>query len=220
MKVTASLNGVKITKELPVRYSELGFKKYVDLAFCEKDPVKILSILTEHDEQTLRKSKISNLEEVLAVMSFLNQPMVPVLPKEILGYKIPKDLKFESMNRYADLQHIAGTFEKELNKEGLLKYAEIVSIYAMPNYEDSSEQEKQNFIEQFYNAPCEEVMAIGNFTLMKLAVLRMSTVNGYQNQGTLKSRLLLGLKALLSRMAFSIRFAIWKRKHHIEEMKS
>lgn len=124
------------------------------------------------------------------------------------------------MNRYADLQHIAASFSKELTKEGLLKYCEIVAIYAMPNYEDASEQEKQDFIVQFHNAPCEEVMAVGNFTLMKLAALKMSIGSGYQNQGTLISRLRLGLKALLSRTAFSIRFAIWKRKHLIEDTKS
>lgn len=220
MKVTATLNGVKVTKEMPIRYQELGFKKYVDLAFSEDDPVKILSILVDQDEETLRKAKILNLDEVLARLSFLSKPIELRLPKEIMGYKVPKDLKFESMNRYADLQHIAASFTKDLTKEGLMKYAEVVAIYAMPNYEDATEQEKQDFIPQFYNAPCEEVMAIGNFTLMKLAALRMSTNNGYLNQGTQKSRLLLGLKALLSRMAFSIRYAIWRRKHLTEDTKS
>jgi hypothetical protein len=220
MKVTATLNGVKITKQLPVRYSELGFKKYVELAFSKDDPIKVLSILLDQGEETLKKAKIYNLEEVLSLMSFLRKPIELRVPKEILGYKIPKDLKFESMNRYADLQHIAGSFGKELTKESLLQYAEMVAIYAMPNYEDASEQEKQDFIEQFYNAPCEEVMAVGNFTLMKLTELRMNIGNGYRNRATLKSRLLLAFKAWLSLTAFSIRYAILKRKLHTDETKS
>lgn len=219
MKVTATLNGVKVTKAMPIRYKELGFRKYVDLAFCEDEPVKVLSILLEHDEETLRKAKIFNLDEVLTLMSFLKKPIELRLPKEILGYKIPRDLKFESMNRYADIQHIAESFGKDLTKEGLLQYAELVSIYAMPNYEEASDEEKQAFIEQFYNAPCEEVMAIGNFTLMKLTALRTSTSKDFQKAATLKSRSRLVLKAWLSRMAFSIRYAIWKRKLRTDETK-
>ena len=220
MKFTATLNGVKVTKQIPIRYSELTFGKHVELAFCDPDPVKVLALLVDIDAELLRKVKIANLEEVLAALSFLDQPMSLPIPKEILGYKIPKDLKFESMNRYADIQTIASSFSREtFGKEDLKKYAEIVSIYAMPNYEDATEQAKQDFIQQFFNAPCEEVMAVGNFTLVKLTALKLNMPSNFQNRGTLISRLLLGFKAWRSRMAFSSRYAGWRRKLRTEGMK-
>jgi len=105
MKVTAILNGVKVTKEIPTSWDQVTYGNFLKLTECGTDIAKIVSLFTGIDIDTLRKSKILNIEAVTGALSFLNVPMDALdIPDKVLGYDIPKNLEFESMGQYADIQ--------------------------------------------------------------------------------------------------------------------
>ena len=62
MKATFKLNGVTVVKSLPTCWAETTFSQFLKLTKCGVDKAKILSALTDIDEETLRKGQIANLE--------------------------------------------------------------------------------------------------------------------------------------------------------------
>lgn len=199
-----------INKSIPTRWAEVNFKNYLKLMKCGNDPVKILSVMLDIDEGTLKKAKIKNLEQVIRVLSFVSQePMNLTLPKSIAGYPLPDDLNFEVMAKFADVQTVVGSFKKD-NVDDLTKFAELCAIVAYPG--EYAYKEAEKLIPKMMEAPCEEVLAVGNFTLAKLLSLRLNTEPPSPPVNTPMRRFKLAWTAWRSNLAFTIRYALWKRK--------
>lgn len=208
MKITLELNGVKLEKDIPTRWEEVSFKQFLALLKCEDDIVKIISLFTEIDEETLKKAKIYNLEIIINLLSFLKTEMDLTVPDTCLGYKIPKNLEFESIGQYQDLKLEASTM-KENDVE---KYALFCAIYATSPY-DFKEAEKKK--DEFLNAPCGEVVAIGNFTLLKLVELSSGIKVKSPLRTTPTKKFWRDLIAFRKSLAFTLRYYIWKKKLRI-----
>lgn len=208
MKVTLELNGVKLEKEIPTRWKEVSFKQFLKLLEAGDDIAKILSIFTEIEEETLRKAKFNNLEIIIALLSFLKTDMNLVVPETCLGYKIPKNLEFESVGQFQDLKLEAMT----MKEKDIERYALFCAIYATNPY-DFKEAEKKK--EEFFNAPSEEVMAIGNFTLMKLVELTSGLTPKSLHRNIRTKKFWRGLIVWLRNLDFTLRYYTWKRKLRI-----
>jgi hypothetical protein len=190
-----------------------------------KDIADVLAIFLGLESDTIRKAKIVNLNEALDKIKFLDVTNMPVLvPKTILGYPIPDDLNYQTICRYEDIKTLATKCvpakNEKLSSKHLNNYVQMAGIYAMPNYEEASEKERDEFISKFYDAPCGEVMAIGNFTVMRLTVSSVKGSAIFLNLLTRMHKLRLALKSFNARLGFSLRFFIWKRKHRISGMNS
>lgn len=216
-KITASLNGVKTIKELATSWDEVSFEKFLQLKDVKlNEELKILSILLEMEEATLQKATIQNLvDEVLPVLKFMESPLPSYLPKTILGHPIPKDLNLEEWNRYADLKLLieqGPEKEEETTTEHVRRYCDMCAVYAMPDYMDSTDEQKDEFAKKFLKAPCWEVMAVGNFTMMKWLVSKQSIVAASLPTIPILKRWRLAFRIWRKSMALMVRFYLWNRK--------
>lgn len=207
MRITITLNGVKVKKEIPTAYEQMSFKLFLSLEPCKADPVKMLSVITDIPEETIRISKIENISAIIQALSFFNQGIKYTLPKTILGYSIPKDLEFNPIAQYEDIK-------KELsvtatNLEIIQKYPLLIATYCVDPY---TWQEAEKLAPIFLDAPCTEVLAIGNFTIAKLLALKKNISVTFRREVTLLNKFRLVMIVLAKRLVFTIRYFLWKRK--------
>lgn len=206
MKIQIELNGVKVEKDFPTSWNDVTFKQFLKLLECGDDTTKIVSLFTDIDEDTLRLTKIYNLELIISLLSFLKTDVTMSIPEQCMGYKIPKNLEFETIGQFEDLKaeavQIAGTNKFE-------KYALFCGIYASNPYDY---RDAERLSEVFLNAPCGEVLGIGNFTLRKLAGLISGSKAKFPKVNIHKKNFLQVLTAYLKSLVFIVPFYIWKRK--------
>ena len=212
MKITIELNGIKVEKDIPITWKEVTFKQFLGLVECGDDTGKIISLFTGIDEETLKKAKIYNLSSIISLLGFLKTEMDLTLPEKVLGYSIPKNLEFESIGQFQDLKLEAMTMEKDL--KAFEKYPLFVAIYAVNPYDFKKAEE---LAKEFENAPSEEVMAVGNFTLLKLAesIANIPPKSPPRNTRMRKFRQV--LTAWLRNLIFTRRYYTLKRKLRLTE---
>lgn len=218
-----AINGKK-NESIPPSWDEVTFEQSLKLVKIqddkgELDTADIIGTFLNMDPATLRKARISNINEVIRAVQFTNTKPVEIVPKSINGFLIPKDLNFQSICRFEDLKELV---KKVLPKDGepikaenIKYYPEIVGVYAMPDYENATPQQREEFAQQFFKSPCGEVLAIGNFTLMRLTVLSLPGSKTFHRVSTLIRKLRLVLKGFNARLDSTVRFYIWKKKHRI-----
>lgn len=215
---------MKINVKLPRKWPEVTWSQAMQLTEA-KDNADLLSVFVNVKAETLRNAQITNLDEVLTALAFTNEELkADIIPGSINGFKIPADLNFKSICRYEDLKTLAKDCIAEegqkVTVDQLKNYPKMVAVYAMPNYEDATPQEREQFARQFENSPCTEVMAIGNFTLLRLTGLRPSGYGIFQKVIIPMLKLKLVFSVWLRRLVFSVRFYLWKRKHLTSETNS
>ena len=206
MKIEIQLNGLKLEKEIPTKWEEVSFQKFLKLTSCGDDTVKIISLFTDIDEETLKKAKISNLESLISLLGFLKTEMNLTIPDTCQGYKIPKNLEFETIGQYQDLKAEALILSQTNSFD---QYALFCAIYATNPYDYKKAEELKSV---FMDAPCTEVMAIGNFTLAKLAEL----TTGIKIKSLLPSihrkKFWLVSTVWLRSLVFTARYYTWRKK--------
>lgn len=210
MEFTFELNGVKKKVEIPTDWDQVKYRQLLELGDAHKE-LTAVSVFTGIDEETLRKSNVQGLDKLIAALTFLKYevPMTQ-FPKRLLstnswiGYKVEQNLEFEP---YAVFLDIKEEVEKPLTgMERLKQYPLICAIYITKPYDH---KKAEAVAEQLLEAPCTEVLALGNFLLMKLIALN-STINQTSlGRLTLLKRLKLALKGWRTRLAFRVRFFIF-----------
>lgn len=208
MIFNAELNGVKFKKEIPTDWDQVTFRQFLKLQ--DNKDLTALSVFTGLDPETLKKAKIKNFDDVIRALSFTSYPPdLLKLPKSILGHPVRQDLGFEPFGRYTDIKDI---IEKEQpNRNIINQYPLMASIYTMGG--EYKFHEAQNNAEQFQEAPCTEVLALGNFLLMRLIGLKNTNRKTSQNRPTLLKKLRLVFLLWRARLAFTLRYYIWKKRH-------
>lgn len=215
MKITASLNGVKSTKQIPITWDEVTFKQFLDLSKIGPDDAGILAYFFNIDKETVKKAKIKNLDSVINALQFLKKDIdYKNLPSAILGYDIPQNLEFETIGQYEDIKAELAKVKDGKEIDVLSLYPLFVATYAMKPYDGLKVDE---FAEQFFNAPCGEVLAVGNFTLMKLSGLRKPSKITRLREAIQRMKLVQVIKSWRSNLAFTLRFSSWKHRHNIKE---
>lgn len=215
MKITASLNGVKTTKDIPTHWGSVTFKQFIDLSIIGADDLGILSYFFGIDRETLRKAKINNLDDVIHAVQFLrNEIDFKNVPSEILGYEIPKNLEFESVAQYEDIKAEIAKHKDGKEIDIIKLYPLFVATYAMKPYDGLK---VDDFSQQFWQAPCGEVLAIGNFTLMKLSGLKRPSRITRLLGVIAKTKSMQAIRNWLRNLAFTVRYSSWKHRHNIKE---
>lgn len=213
MKITMTMNGITVHKEIPTSWAGVTFKEFIKLAKCQTVTDK-LSVFTGIDVETLKKAKINNLYQIIALLSFTEtKPEVSKLPWSIAGYRMPANIETDEIGRFEDLKLEAAKINQE-ELESVSAYAMFCAIYATDPY-DYKEAEKLKDV--FMKAPCEEVVAIGNFTLLKLIELNNPGLLKPQSQSSLLKKWRLVMRGWLSRLAFTVRYYSWRRKLRLIE---
>ncbi len=201
MRLTAKLNNVTIERTIPEGWDQVTFGQLIDLSDCGDDRAKALSVFLKIDAETIRKAQIVNLDAVLAVLSFLETDLPPSIPETILGYKLPKDLGFETVGQYQDLKDNLKASHGLTNKEALEKYMLYVSVYACSAKHGHYDWKlAEDMASEFLQAPCTEVMGIGNFTLAKLIGSTGSIKKSSRSRSTLMKKFRLVLTGLRLRL--------------------
>lgn len=197
--------------DIPSSWPEVTFRKFIALAKAGDDLNGKIAVFTGLEYSLVRKAKIKNLDTIVQALAFTNGGMNLSIPKSILGYRVPEKLEFETTGQFQDCDLI---IKSAVEGKEIEKYPEIVGVYLMQNYLDSSDEEKQAFADKLWEAPCEEVVAIGNFTLSKFIVLRANTGRNFQRRNTPLRNFRLALIAWVKNGAFTLRYYLWKRKLH------
>lgn len=210
-------------KDLPRNWDQVTFQQALELTKV-KDTADMLAVFLKTPAEEIRKAHIPDLDKILKMLAFTNEKPPETLPRKINGWMIPFDLNFKSICRYEDLKLLVEQcFPKdddEISGKNVENYYKMVGIYAMPNYENATLVEREQFAKQFLRSPCGEVLAIGNFTLMKFQGLRTPELSRFPRLATRIHKLRLALKSWLARSAFTLRFYLWKKKHGIKGMSS
>lgn len=196
--------------ECPGHWGEVTFKQFLALAEAGDDTAKILSVFSGIDSETIRKAKLKNVDVVLDHISFIHSTKMNLeIPSKILGFKVPDNLELETIGQFEDSKLI---FRECPEGDELRRYPELVGTFVNPNYLEASDKEKDEFGKKFWHAPCEEVMAIGNFFLVKLIASRQNLKKTFRPRNTLLRRFRQALISYRARMGFMVRFYLWKRK--------
>jgi len=207
-------NQEKISVEIPTSWQQVTFKQYLGLLEAGTDIVKVLSVLTGIEEELVRKAEIKNLSKVTACLHFMNKPIKYLTPNTVLGHKVATNLDTESIAQFADLQEICKGFKEDDAKHNYSLFPLIVATYAVSPYDFKEAEKIQS---KFLDAPCTEVLAIGNFTLVRLSALSSGIVPTSPQADTRPNRLKLALINWLQNLASSIRYYTWKRSLPLNE---
>lgn len=209
MKFDIILNNVKVSKDIPTGWHQVSYRKFMATAKSKGDFNGIISAFTDVPVETLAKAKIKNFDVLLSCLAFMSTPVDQLMPSTICGLPVPKSLEDEAAGRYGDLMGITKQFVKDDDIVNLQHYPLIVATYVTKS--PYSDKEADLLAEQLWEAPCGEVLAIGNFTLLRLHASRNGMLNSSHLEGTLKNRLRRGMINWLTRLDFSIRYGTWKR---------
>lgn len=209
---------IKVNDSLPRSWDYVTYEQSMKLIKC-KDTADTLSVFLNVAPDTIRKASITNLDEVLRVISFLGNKPPEIVPKSINGYMIPLDLNFKSICRFEDLKDLVVKVipkeGEELSETHLQHYPAMVGIYAMPDYEGAKQEDREQFAKQFFKSPAGEVLAIGNFTLRKFTELSLKESVRFPKVLIPIHRLRQALRSYSARLLSSLRFFIWKKQHRI-----
>lgn len=206
MTVHITLNGVRVTKDIPESWDKVTFRQ--SLAITGKSKVYALSVFTDIPEETLRIAQVHNANAVMELLSFLDREITYTMPESIMGHKLPKDLESESIAQYADIQEIVSKFDEKDPMKNIEKYPLIVATYCVNPY-DFKEAEK--IAEKLFDAPCTEVMAVGNFTLARLLASKLNIPNPFPLAATPPNRLRRVMISWRYRLDFIIRYFSWRK---------
>jgi hypothetical protein len=175
------VNGKKV--KVPTRYEELSFNEYYEILKSPREVVQKISMFTGIDCETLKKSTIIGLDEVLIALSFLNKPPeMPGFTDKVGKYNIPNssgkfDIQFESLAQFEDLRAII----KKVKADDLLSifdaYPKMVAIYLQKIRDGEYDNSKaMQMVEEIKTFPALEVMTLGGFFFIKLLNLLSGTV--------------------------------------------
>lgn len=218
MNIQITHHNITVNREMPRSWGDVSFYNFLELAKLGDDVTKIISLFTKVPEEVLIKAKIENFDLVLESLSFIWLVKHEYyLPKTVLGYEIPKNLEFKSTGQYQDLKRIREELHGKDGVTVMLSYPLMVATYAMKDY---SWEEAEKLQKVFFDAPCMEVLAVGNFTLLKLNALNESGKAIFQPVVILRNRLRLAIKSWLINLGSSARSITWKRLLSSAGMKS
>jgi hypothetical protein len=212
MKVTIALNGKPEVRDIPTSWDQVTFRKFLELDKVT-DITKVIALLLDIDHATLLKAKIFDMDKVIAVLGFLNSPAQPFIPTSICGYPVPKDLAFEEVQQFVDLKAYLAETKGKTGIEQLAQYPVYCAVYACKHRYGSYDFKKAELLSEiFFNAPCTEVLGIGNFTLLRLAGLNLNIAASSRPPLTLIQKCKLVLISWRKISVHMQRWFLWRKK--------
>lgn len=216
LTITKDSTKQRLEFNLPSSWHEVTFEQFIGLIDCDTDTVKTVALFTGLDEELIRSAEVHNLNSVIASLSFLATKPIYGTPKSILGYKIPGNLEWTTIAQYEDLKAVMKGFKEDDPKHNYSLFPLIVATYAIDPYDfKKAEAIKDGFLK----APCMEVMATANFTLVKLNALSRGIRKTSRQAVIPPSRWKLAMSDWLLNSISTIRYYTWKRSLPSSERK-
>lgn len=213
MKVTIIVNGKPLERNIPTSWEQVTFRQFLELDKFGNDITKVIAYFIGIDHEVLLKAKLIDMDKVIAVLGFLNRQAQPVIPTSICGYPVPKDLGFEEVQMFVDLKAYIAESKGLPPLEQLAKYPVYCGVYACKHrYGRYDFQLAEKLSEVFFNAPCTEVLGIGNFTLLKLTGLNMNIAASSRRPLTRWMKLKLVFKTWRKTSVHLQRWFSWRKK--------
>jgi hypothetical protein len=209
MKINITLNGVRVTKDIPISWDDLTYQQYFDLLNFKGDDVDILCYFTGVDPEVFRKAKIEGLESVLSAVSFLHQvPDFSNRPYEFMGVKMPIDITFEALAPYLDARQLIQTITKDDLKTFYEIHAKLCAIYVHAVRNDWTGYdggEAMKLVPEIMEQPAWEVVGLGNFFITKLFNLKTPTKKNSQVGDSPLNKLMRAMRNLTRRLVSFLR---------------
>ena len=219
MKVSIYTNGKEHKRDIPISWDQVNFKDFLALEYCGDDIVKVIALLTRMDYEVLLKSKIANMDQVIAILGFLKQPPKPYVPNKLLIYDIPKDLAFEQVQMYVDLKNYINASHESTPQDKLKSYTLYCAVYSCIQKHGKYDWKlAEAMADEFLQAPCTEVMGVGNFTLVKLIGLNLNINPDSLKANTLVKKFKLVLKSWRKTSVHLERWFSWRKRLGIKKM--
>lgn len=178
--------------QFPTSWEDVTYSQYLEILKPDNNYIKLVSVFTGIDYDTLQNAVIPNLELIIEATNFLQQkPDYDFYYPQVGPYKLPPtrkdndknsatygktvfDIRFESMGQFEDMRHVMSKIE---GTTGLVQaYGKAVAIYLQKirdgEYKPSKVPELEEEIKNF--RAC-EVIAAGQFFFLKLARLSNGT---------------------------------------------
>lgn len=221
MKITiVSHTGFKTKRDIPQDWPGVSYQQFLTIHrngwTVFHNTAEIISLFTGIDIALLRSSKVEGLVEVVQMLSFIDsKPIAYEIPSKILVnghyYDVPKNLEMEPVAQFEDIKKESETFSADPKDKftNLEKWPLIVATYLVNPY---SWQAAEKLAPHVFNSSCQEVLAIGNFTLVRLNELSQNIKPTSLKAATHKNRLMLAMKAFRASMVFSARWLLWRRR--------
>jgi len=204
--LTAELNGVKKTIQIPSTWNDVTFKQYLSFFDLDGKDESVLALFTGLDKDLIRRAKITGLETVLIALDFIKEaPEWSKTPELFCGHLMPKDITFEALAPYADCRDLIEKSTDDL-KTFASNYAKIAAIYlycVREGYENYDFDKAILLEDEVLNQPAWEVAGLGSFFITKFSPLKISTKKNSQTEGSLLRKLKRGTKNLVKRLGFS-----------------
>lgn len=211
--ITIISNGKPGKHNLATEWADVSFRQFLDLEKCGSDIIKVIALFTGIEYNTLLKAKIVDMDQVIAMLGFLNSPAQPFIPTSICGYPVPKDLAFEEVKMFVDLKAYLAENKDKTPQEQLALYPVYCGVYACKHrYNEYDFQLAEKLSEVFFNAPCTEVLGIGNFTLLRLTGLNLNIAANSRQPLTLMKKFKLVLKTWRKISVHMERWFSWKKR--------
>jgi hypothetical protein len=199
--------------DIPTSWDQVTFRKFLELDKVGSDITKVIALLLDIEHATLLKAKIFDMDKVIAVLGFLNSPAQAFIPTSICGYPVPKDLAFEEVQQFVDLKAYLAETKGKTGIEQLSQYPVYCAVYACKHRYGSYDFKKAELLsELFFNAPCTEVLGIGNFTLLRLAGLNLNIAASSRPPLTLMQKFKLVLISWRKISVHMQRWFLWRKK--------
>lgn len=223
MKITIKVDDLKFEREIPTRWEEVTWEQFLKMSDCTTETETFAAILGL-DPEMMGRAKIKNAGQVLAILAFLknSKPELTHVPTKILGYTIPADMETQTIQIYEHIKAEMREVEEKKDPKGAIrKYPLYIAMFVCEQvYGHYSYDKSVKLSEVFMKAPALEVLATGNFTILKLIGLNQGTNLSARKRPSRLRNLKLAFKALIKNMAFTLRFSILKKKLGINDTNS
>jgi hypothetical protein len=217
IKIKITISSLTYEKDIPTSWDEVTYRQFLEMYDCGEDYAKLISLFTGIEVEKLRKAKIFNFDKVLEILQFLSTKPADAVPPKILKYTIPKNLEFETIGQFEDLKKEIENSKSLSPFEQMQRYPLYCATYACSQeFGEYDWRHAERIAPYFLNAPALEVLAVGNFTLVKLIGLKFSIKTDFQRPLTPLQRWTLVFRLWVKRMVSSVHWFIWKRKLDIK----
>lgn len=181
VKKGSTLNGkpIKITDS----WDKMSFSQYLRILKLKDDNVELISILSGVDYETVKKAKITGLDNLMYLTQFLKTPpQFPQIPTQIGPYKLPLnskgvfDIQFESLAQFEDMRQVMEKLKDDVYAQAEA-YATYCAIYVQKLRDGEYDSDKAlQMVSEVMDYPASHVITAGSFFFVKLQVL----LNGIQ----------------------------------------
>lgn len=167
--------------EIPSNYDDLKMRHFIGISKPGNDTNRLISLLTGLDYEMLKNAMIIGLEQVIAAIQFLNEPMKfgQAMPDRIGKYKLPVNSKgqfniqFESLGQFEDMRSDMKPIKTALDLTEA--YPKFCARYLQKIRDGEYDPQKaEQMVEEVLEMPAKEVIILGSFFYVKL----MSLLNG------------------------------------------